>query len=269
MKEIIRKQILSCLGENQKEFRRIFFGRGRNLPFNIDRLDFRTILITCFEEIDINSFLFLDFPNIIIQNRYTKPCEIFTLKGELKDSYIVQENGISFKVYLDGNQNIGLFPEMRLLKNFLKEESKGKKVLNMFSYTCSFSVYCALGGAREIHNIDMMKSALERGRENHRLNLIDLKNIYFHKHNIKKSWGLLKRKGPFDLIIFDPPSAQGKSFTAQSDYQNMLSRLPQLLTREGRAIICLNSPHISYNQLQVWASNSLYDMSFERRIDVG
>ncbi|MFZ8934001.1 MAG: class I SAM-dependent methyltransferase [Bacteriovoracaceae bacterium] len=269
MNQEIRHEIISNLKEAPEEFRRVFFGRGRGLNFNIDKFDQETLLITCFEEMDLTLFSFLSYPNLIVQKRHKKPIETYVLKGEAKESYIVKENGASFKIFLDGNQNIGLFPEMRLLKKFLKQESEGKKVLNMFSYTCSLSVFCALGGAAQIHNIDMMKSALERGRENHRLNSIDLNKVYFHNHNIKKSWGLLKRKGPYDLIIFDPPSSQGKSFTAQSDYERMLSRLPGLTSPGGKVIICLNSPHISHEQLHLWASNSLCGMSLEGRIKVG
>ncbi len=252
-------------------FSRLFFGRGQKepLPYNIDRLNQETILVSCYEEIDLSQFEEIKCPHIIIQNRYTRPIEFFALKGELKEYYDVEENGALFRVYLDGNQNIGLFPEMRVLKQELQNKSKGKRILNMFSYTCSFSVHCAVGGAREIHNIDMMKSALVRGRLNHQLNKIDLSNIYFHNHNIKKSWGLLRRKGPYDLIIFDPPSFQGKNFDARRDYSNMLKKLPELLGPNGELVLCLNSPHISYDELLSWATESLYDMSFEKQIEVG
>ncbi len=108
---------------------------------------------------------------------------------------------------------------MKKGRQFVYENAKDKKVLNLFSYTCSFSVCASKGEAKEIVNIDMAKNALNTGRLNHQKNNLDTKNVKFLPHNILKSWGKIKKSGPYDIIIIDPPSFQKGSFAATKDYE--------------------------------------------------
>ena len=71
---------------------------------------------------------------------------------------------------LQSNQNNGYFPDMKNGREYITKISKDKIVLNLFSYTCAFSIAALKGEARSVSNIDMSKSALTTGRENHHLN---------------------------------------------------------------------------------------------------
>ena len=62
-------------------------------------------------------------------------------------------------------------------RQFVRENAKNKSVLNLFSYTCAFSIAASLGGASKISNIDMSKGALSIGRVNHHLNNLEMKGI--------------------------------------------------------------------------------------------
>jgi 23S rRNA (cytosine1962-C5)-methyltransferase len=67
--------------------------------------------------------------------------------AEEKTEFEVEENGLKFLVNLSDYLDTGLFLDHRITRQMVREESKDKKVLNLFCYTGSFSVYAAAGGA--------------------------------------------------------------------------------------------------------------------------
>ncbi len=120
-------------------------------------------------------------------------------------------------------------------------------MLNLFAYTCAFSVAALQGDADLVINLDMAAGAMQQGRENHRLNFVGVpqeKRAKFFVHDLFHSWGKVTRMGPYELVIMDPPSFQRGSFVASKDYPRLLRRLPDLLTADGLALLCLNAPEI-------------------------
>jgi 23S rRNA (cytosine1962-C5)-methyltransferase len=122
-------------------------------------------------------------------------------------------------------------------------------VLNLFAYTCGFSVAAMAGGADGVVNLDMSKGALRRGQRNHQLNSHDMRGIRFLPHDLFRTWGKLKKAGPYELVVIDPPSFQRGSFVATNDYQRVLRRLPELLAPQAQLLICLNDPNIGVDFL--------------------
>ena len=142
-------------------------------------------------------------------------------------------------------QNYGIFPDMQTGRSWVKAHAAGRRVLNLFAYTCGFSVAAMAGGARSVVNVDMAKGPLNTGRENHRLNQQDLRDVRFESVNIFKSWGRLKRHGPYELLICDPPSFQKGSVDIERDYAKIIKRVPELVSPGGDVMLCLNSPSLS------------------------
>ena len=91
-------------------------------------------------------------------------------QGNEKFEKIVSEGDLSFKVNLSDYLDTGLFPDRRLLRSFVRNEAKNKKVLNLFSYTGSFSVCAAAGGAASTDSVDLSNTYLLWARENFSLN---------------------------------------------------------------------------------------------------
>lgn len=241
------------------EFKRIFHGRGalygEDLRFlTIDSID--DILSVAFyfsieEDTEIELLEMLkDFIKssrhtiIILQRRYLTKAPTEILVGELKNDLYVRENGLKIKLNLLSNQNNGYFPDMKNGRAFIKSISKDKKVLNLFSYTCAFSLSAMSGEALEVVNMDMAKGALNTGRENHHLNNIDTRAVKFYPHNILKSFSRIKRDGPFDVIIIDPPTLQKGSFEASKDYNKIIKRLDTFSSPNTTILACLNSPDL-------------------------
>jgi 23S rRNA (cytosine1962-C5)-methyltransferase len=140
---------------------------------------------------------------------------------------------------------VGLFLDMRQTRQWLRERASGKNVLNLFAYTCAFSVAALAGGAQVVVNNDMSRRALDWGRLNHQLNGQDTTRVRMLPHDLFRSWGKLRRHGGYDLIVIDPPTNQRGSFVAEKQYSLILKRLPELCRPGAQVVACLNSPFLN------------------------
>jgi 23S rRNA (cytosine1962-C5)-methyltransferase len=255
----ILKHLQKTSAHTTDEFKRLFHGRGglyngwRHLT--IDSIDEILSVALYFEEESESELLdmLLSFTNdskyktLVVQRRYLSGAPSEVLVGELADDIFVLENGIKIKLNLLSNKNSGYFPDMKNGRSFVRENAKDKRVLNLFSYTCAFSLAAKFGGAYEVVNVDMSKGALKTGMLNHSRNGLDPRGTSFLPYNILKSFSALKKKGPFDLIIIDPPSFQKGSFEATKDYEKIIKKLPQLASEDCTLLSCLNSPNLESN----------------------
>lgn len=138
-------------------------------------------------------------------------------------------------------------------------------MLNLFAYTCAFSVAALQGGAVQVVNVDMARGALALGQQNHHLNDLGAGAVFL-AHDIFSSWGKITRAGPYDLVIADPPSYQKGSFVATKDYARLLRRLPGLLAPGGHALLCLNAPELGLDFLRQQVSKQAPEMAFVQRV---
>jgi len=114
----------------------------------------------------------------------------------------------------------------------------------LFSYTCAFSLCASKAGALKVVNVDMSKSALTIGRENHHVNDFNTSNVHFMPYNILKSWNRIKKQGPYDIIIIDPPSFQKGSFAVSKDYAKIIKKLDSLAGENCIVLSALNAPEL-------------------------
>ncbi len=187
--------------------------------------------------------------NLVFQYRSGGQTLTELVAGSVPEKHQVKENGAVFYIHLLRGQNHGLFLDMKNGRQWVREHSQNKKVLNLFAYTCGFSVAALQGGADSVVNIDMSKGALSIGKQNHLLNDFPA-GARFLGHDIFKSWGKLTKLGPYEMIIADPPSNQKGSFVATKDYSRLLKRAPELLTSDGEILLCLNAPELSIEYLK-------------------
>ncbi|MCT7946791.1 class I SAM-dependent methyltransferase [Shewanella septentrionalis] len=203
--------------------------------------------------------------NLVYQ--YRSAGETFTqvLQGEVPEPHIVSENGARFQVHLMRGQNHGLFLDMANGREWVRANARYKKVLNLFAYTCGFSVAALQGGADEVVNMDMSKGALGIGKQNHLLNDFSA-GARFLGHDIFKSWGKLKKLGPYDIIVADPPSNQKGSFVATKDYVRLIRRLPELLAENGEVLLCLNAPELDTTFLRQQVADAAPALEYIERL---
>jgi 23S rRNA (cytosine1962-C5)-methyltransferase len=179
----------------------------------------------------------------VFQCRHESQTETRLMAGAVPEPHVVSERGARYLVHVLKGQNHGLFLDMAEGRRWVRAHAQGHKVLNLFAYTCAFSVAALQGGAKEVVNLDMAQPALTTGQQNHQLNGI-LSGAKFLAHDLFSTWGKVNRMGPYGLVIADPPSYQKGSFVATKDYARLIRRLPNLLRPGGHALLCLNAPEI-------------------------
>jgi 23S rRNA (cytosine1962-C5)-methyltransferase len=138
---------------------------------------------------------------------------------------VAHEEGLGYEIDFLAGYSCGLFLDQRANRRKLRA-SKVKSILNLFSYTCSFSVAAAAGGAETL-SIDISKAALDRGRRNFALNGLSLDGHRFIADDAFEVLLRLARRGEkFDVIILDPPTfsrgRQGRLFRVERDYGRLI-----------------------------------------------
>ena len=278
--------LLTALQTAPSETRRLFHGRGRCWPgleqLTVDWLQ-GVVLVSLFKEpeaepLDALKQLLLSIAQspewqasgahtLVLQHRYTLQSDTEWLVGEAIDECTLTEGGLSYRVDLGRKQNNGLFLDMRYGRVWVRANAEGKRVLNLFAYTCGFSVAAIEGGAQHVVNLDMSRAALSRGRDNHRLNGHDMSKVTFLGHDLFKSWGKVKSTGPYDLVIIDPPSFQKGSFLLTKDYQRVVRRLPELLSENGTVLACMNDPALGSGFLIDGVTQDAPSLHLVQRLD--
>ena len=159
--------------------------------------------------------------------------------------FVVHEFGLKYHVSLTQRQHIGLFLDQRDNRKRVLIESKGKRVLNLFAYTCSFSVCAAAGGCEVVLSVDSAKSALDIGKINFELNeltatgrgkfIVDDVRIFLDRQvrKIQKEG----QKALFDIIVCDPPTFSKASnfaaFSVQKEWQDLVLKCAMLCKSDG------------------------------------
>ncbi|MDQ7067902.1 MAG: class I SAM-dependent methyltransferase [Sulfurimonas sp.] len=277
--EDIHKHLKETSKSVTQEFKRLFHGRGglyegwRHLT--IDSIDSILSVALYFQEPLEDELIEMlvaftkssDYETLVVQRRYIKGTASEVLVGTLSEDTYALENSIKIKVNLLSNRNSGYFPDMKIGREFVQKNAKDKRVLNLFSYTCAFSLAAKIGGAYEVVNVDMSKGALKTGMQNHSLNELDPRGISFLPYNILKSFTKLKRKGPYDMIIIDPPSFQRGSFEATKDYEKLIKRVEELASEECLLLACLNSPQLQSDFIIDMIQEFAPSFSYEKRLE--
>ena len=206
---------------------------------------------------------------LVVQYRRVKPEPSRILYGSLPEQCIAEEDGLRYLLDPLAYQNIGIFPDMAVGRSYVRKIAEGKSVLNLFAYTCGFSVAALAGGAKRVVNLDMNRRLLDRGRQNHLLNGQDLRNVAFLGHDLFKTFGRLKKEGPFNLVILDPPFFQNGSFSAERDWPKMLRRLPELLVNRGEVLAAVSAPELGLSFLRRQSEDNLPDVEMLAHLTAG
>jgi 23S rRNA (cytosine1962-C5)-methyltransferase len=166
---------------------------------------------------------------------------------------VAHEDGLAYEVdFLSGYSN-GLFLDQRGNRGWLRASKVGS-VLNLFAYTCSFGVAAAVGGSRTV-NVDLSKSALERGRRNFELNRLSLEGHRFLTDDAFDVLPRLARRGQrFDAIILDPPTfsrgRHGRLFRAERDFGRLIELAISCAAAGAVILLSTNSSKVTVSRLR-------------------
>ena len=158
--------------------------------------------------------------------------------GEEKVEKIVPEGGLKFILNLTDYLDTGLFLDHRITRGMVRDEAAGKRVLNLFCYTGSFSVYAAQGGAEEVTSVDLSKTYINWAKRNMQYNKLFHPDKHDFIHDDVLEWLKNVPRDRYDLIICDPPTFSNskrmdETFDVQRDHVQLLKTLLKILSDEG------------------------------------
>jgi 23S rRNA G2069 N7-methylase RlmK/C1962 C5-methylase RlmI len=171
--------------------------------------------------------------------------------GEIRD---IAEGGLRFRINLSDYLDTGLFLDQRKTRGLIRELSAGKRVLNLFCYTASFSVYAAAAGARSVDSVDLSNTYLDWAKTNFALNKLEALPVSpeaLSRGGTLPPYRLIRADAlrfletaaspRWDLVILDPPAfSNSKKMTGildlKRDHPGLVARCLRLLSPGGRLI---------------------------------
>jgi 23S rRNA (cytosine1962-C5)-methyltransferase len=174
--------------------------------------------------------------------------------AEEKQFFVVQEYGVQFRVNLHDYLDTGLFLDHRETRQIVASKAVGKRLLNLFAYTCAFSVQAACAGAAYTKSVDLSNTYTAWGRENYILNSLDLNNNVIVREDCLRFLDEEKAsKAKYDIIVIDPPTISrskkmDQMFDLQEDYMLLLSKALPLLSEGGTIFFSTNSRKFSFDE---------------------
>ena len=193
--------------------------------------------------------------NTLVDPRTPELAPVTPVRGEpALDPLVVREGGLAFRVRLTDGLKTGIFLDQRDNRRRVRDLARGKNVLNLFAYTCAFTVGAAAGGARKTVNVDASKGALDWGKEN-----LEENGLLSDAHEMIADDAFLwlkhaaRRSERFDLIVLDPPSyatTKTSRFAAADDYADLAARALALLAPGGSLLACTNHRGISMRKFR-------------------
>jgi len=200
----------------------------------------RSIVVIC-------EILKVSDENVFLKLRQKKPGRLgqYQKTGGKRSEFTVVENKLKFIVNLSDYLDTGLFLDHRVTREKVRGEAKDKKILNLFSYTGSFSVYAASGEANEVVTVDLSKTYLDWAEKNMQLNgFIDLSRYKFLQADVLQYLYTVS-ENYFDIIILDPPTFSNSKrmediLDIQRDHVKLVNDCLRILKSAGKIYFSTN-----------------------------
>jgi 23S rRNA (guanine2445-N2)-methyltransferase / 23S rRNA (guanine2069-N7)-methyltransferase len=167
-------------------------------------------------------------------------------QGDLKNTIVAQEGGLKFEVNLTDYIDTGLFLDHRQTRQMVREQAAGKRFLNLFCYTGSFTVYAGAGGAASTTSVDLSNTYLDWAQRNLALN-----GLWPGQHRLVKSdvleflRGREDRESRYDLVVVDPPTFSNSKST-EEDWE---------VAKHHRDVFALLTPRLAPGAVVYFSNN--------------
>lgn len=162
--------------------------------------------------------------------------------GEPFDTKVeITENGVKYIVDVEDGQKTGFFLDQKNNRAAIHRICKGKRVLDCFTHTGSFALNAGIAGAGEVLGVDASQLAIDRARENARLNHLESK-VRFRCEDVFELLPRMEREGEkFDVVILDPPAftkSRNSVKNAVKGYREINMRGMRLVQEGGFLATC-------------------------------
>ena len=183
----------------------------------------------------------------------------------------IRESGLRFEVDSREGQKTGFFLDQRENRRLARSLARGRRVLNLFSYSGAFGVYAAAGGATSILNVDVSEKAIALARRNHEINNFDGDFVVADAFD----W-VRKTRDRFDLVVCDPPAfakSRADVDRAARGYKDINLYALRLVESGGHLMTFSCSGHMSLDLFQKVIFSAAHDagrsVAFVRRLTAG
>jgi len=169
---------------------------------------------------------------------------------------VIIENGMRFRIRPYDGFSVGLFLEHRDNRKRVRECARDRAVLNLFAYTCGFSVAAGLCGCREVTSVDLAKKMLEWGRANFRENgLDDTRHLFFASDTFEFFKRAARQGRRYDLIVMDPPTFSRtrrptRVFELEARLVDLFSGAIGLLSKGGTLMFATNHRQLMHRDIE-------------------
>jgi 23S rRNA (cytosine1962-C5)-methyltransferase len=245
--QAIRLREMLALKEKQTTAYRLFNSEAEGLSgLTIDRFNqilvvsssalwvekHRELIIACIKQSIHHAEIFW-FP----QTQALKQEGLSVEAASIERTEIVLESGLKFSVNFSHAQKTGLFLDQRDNHQRIAQLARGKRVLDLYTYTGGFGLHAAQAGAAQVTAIDSSASAIHQAQENAKLN--NLTQIDFIKEDART---YLEKAGEYDIVILDPPKLvpSKKHLNAAKNYYRFLHREVFKVMKPGSLLMTCN-----------------------------
>ncbi|MGP1576833.1 MAG: class I SAM-dependent methyltransferase [Treponema sp.] len=192
--------------------------------------------------------------------------------ADVKKEIIVQEGKALFKVNLSDYLDTGLFLDHRPTRLLIGATAAGKKILNLFCYTGTFSVHALVGGAVQVCSVDLSKKYLQWAANNVSLNGIsDNTRSRFEQSDVRlflhSAW---KQQETWDIIVCDPPTFSNSKRTVQffdinRHWAKLIQECCRLLNSGGVLYFSTNSRKLTFSPEELGTLVGTNQFNYEKR----
>ena len=217
----------------------------------------------------IANVLNVELTNITVKLRFSQKGNKQYNKLDYSGSLVsVQEFGLLFLINPFDYLDIGLFLDHRITRKWVKKEALNKRVLNLFAYTGSFSVYAAAGDALKVTTVDMSNTYLQWAEKNMQLNGFKSAKKYEYLREDILDWIQSVPPSSYDLIILDPPTFSNSkkmllTWDVQRDHAFLINQLQNILTPGGILYFSNNYQKFKLNISEIVGFESIEDVTLK------
>jgi 23S rRNA (cytosine1962-C5)-methyltransferase len=172
------------------------------------------------------------------------------MAGHRQEEILVMENGLKFHIDFQAGYSQGIFLDQRYQRQRISTSLKaGDRLLNLFAYTCAFSVAGAAAGA-QTESIDLSRPYLDWGKRNFTANDLATEGHFFCRGDSFDWMRRLANKGnQYQLVVLDPPTfsrnQEGKLWRVEKDYPALVAAALKLTAPGGQVLCCTNHHGVS------------------------
>jgi 23S rRNA (cytosine1962-C5)-methyltransferase len=173
---------------------------------------------------------------------------------------------------LDDGAMVGVFLDQRDVRKTIRDKyAKGKTTLNTFSYTGAFSVFAAVGGAKNTTSVDLAKRSLAKTKEQFKINGINLDEQNIIVEDVFNYFKYAVRKNlSFDIVVVDPPSfarSKKRTFSANKDYVKLLKEVIAITAKDGLIVASTNAANFNMKTFKDFIKTAFTQLNIKYKVE--